>query len=107
MAPMTPAPGDTGADNSEKTGLETTAPRNSGPRPFLVTEVEQTEAPDGGTGADWYRYVLHNGSSTITGQRQGTREHVATYAAQCAEQLNARGFRGQSVWSPRGSKPVG
>jgi hypothetical protein len=81
------------------------ATKNGGPRPFTVTELEQTDAPDGATGQNWYRYVLHNGSSTITGQRQGTREHVATYAAQFAEQLNARGFRGQSVWSPRGAKP--
>lgn len=79
--------------------------KNGGPRPFTVTELERTDAPDGATGQDWYRYVLHNGSSTITGQRQGTREHVAAYAAQFAEQLNARGFRGQSVWSPRGAKP--
>jgi hypothetical protein len=100
MTQVTPPPEDAGADN-----LEPIPAKNGAPRPFTVTELEKTDAPDGGTGHDWYRYVLHNGKATVTGQRQGTREHVATYAAQFAEQLNARGFRGQSVWSPRGTKP--
>lgn len=86
---------------------ETMPSRNGAPPPFEVTELEKTDAPEGGTGQDWYRYVLHNGNATITGQRQGTREAVTAYATQFAQQLNARGFRGQSAWAPRSTRPGG
>lgn len=76
------------------------------PRPFKVASVEKTTAPEGGQGQDWYRYILASGRSTVTGQRRGSRKDVLAYAAQCAEQLNARGLTGQSIWSPRGRKPA-
>lgn len=76
------------------------------PRPFKVVSVERTGAPDGASGQDWYRYVLENNRSTITGQRRGSRKDVLAYATQYAEQLNARGLTGQSTWSPRGRKPA-
>ncbi len=73
---------------------------------FKVARVEKTGAPDGTEGQDWYRYVLESGRSTISGQRRGSRKDVHAYATQCAEQLNARGMTGQSIWSPRGRKPA-
>jgi|GEM_PF-680379 hypothetical protein len=76
-------------------------------RPFKVARVEKTAAPDGSDGQGWYRYVLDNGKSTITGQRSGTLKDVTAHAAYCAEQINARGFGKQSLWSPRGRKPAG
>ncbi|HJX18028.1 MAG TPA: hypothetical protein VJ437_07520 [Acidiferrobacterales bacterium] len=75
-------------------------------RPFKVARVEKTSAPDGSDGAGWYRYVLDNGKSTITGQRAGSLKDVTAHAAHCAEQINARGFGKQSLWSPRGRKPA-
>jgi hypothetical protein len=74
---------------------------------FKVARVEKTSAPDGSSGHNWYRYVLDNGRSTITGQRSGTLKEVQAHAARCAEQINARGFGSQSLWSPRGRKPAG
>ncbi len=74
--------------------------------PFKVVRVERTDAPDGGKGHDWYRYILESGRSTITGHRCGSRKDVHAYALRCAEQLNARGLTGQSIWSPRGRKPA-
>jgi len=76
------------------------------PRPFKVACVEKIDAPDGGEGHDWYRYVLESGRSTVTGQRRGSRKDVLAYATQCTEQMNARGLTGQSIWSPRGRKPA-
>jgi len=76
------------------------------PRPFKVASVEKTDAPDGGQGQDWYRYILDSGRSTVTGLRRGSRKDVHAYATQCTEQLNARGLTGQSIWSPRGRKPA-
>lgn len=75
-------------------------------RPFKVARVEKTPAPDGNGGLTWYRYVLDNGKSIITGQRSGSLKDVTAHAAHCAEQINARGFGKQSLWSPRGRKPA-
>ena len=75
-------------------------------RLFKVASVEKISAPDGSEGQDWHRYVLDSGRSMISGQRRGSRKDVLAYAAQCAEQLNARGQTGQSIWSPRGRKPA-
>jgi hypothetical protein len=75
------------------------------PRPYALARVEKTDAPDGGNGR-WYRYVLDNGRSTITGLRCGSVKEVTDYATQYAEQLNLRSLNGQSVWSPRGRKPA-
>lgn len=88
------------------TTASTKANRPAMPRPFKVARVEKTDAPDGGQGQDWYRYVLESGRSTITGHRSGSRKDVLAYATQCAEQLNTRGLTGQSIWSPRGRKPA-
>lgn len=73
---------------------------------FEVTSVERTDAPDGGQGQNWYRYVLKSNSSTITGHRCGSHQYVHDYATQCAEQLNTRAASCQSIWSPRGRKPA-
>lgn len=71
---------------------------------FEVASIEKTATPDGSDGS-WYRYVLENGRSTVTGYRRGTRKQVAEYANRTAEELNERrGSNGRSVWAPRRSK---
>jgi hypothetical protein len=74
------------------------------PGPYKLARVEKTGAPEGGTGGNWYRYVLDNGRSTVVGQRCGSLKDVTAYANRCAEQLNSRTLSGQSVWAPRSSK---
>lgn len=74
-------------------------------RPYALARVEKTDPPNGGTGK-WYRYVLENGHSTITGLRCGNAQEVTDYATQYAEQLNNRSINGQSAWAPRGRKPA-
>lgn len=74
------------------------------PLVFQVDSVEKTEPPGGGQGNDWYRYVLKNRSSTITGLRRGSRQHVRDYAALYAEQLNTRIVFGPPSWNPRGRR---
>lgn len=71
---------------------------------FVLERVEKTSMPDSGDGQSWYRYVLRNGRSTITGQRKGTLKDVVAYAKRCAEQINTRQASSQSVWSPRRKK---
>jgi len=72
---------------------------------FRVDCIEKTDPPGPGQGNDWYRYVLKNDSSTITGVRRGTRQHVYDYAADYVEQLNLRIKFGPATWNPRGRKP--
>jgi hypothetical protein len=74
------------------------------PSPFKLARVEKTLVPEGGSDQTWYRYVLDNGRSTITGQRSGTLKEVTAYATEYALQLNQRNITGHSAWSPRGKK---
>ncbi|MBI3897667.1 MAG: hypothetical protein HY308_05140 [Gammaproteobacteria bacterium] len=70
--------------------------------PFRLARVEKTDNPDGGRGGQhWYRYVLDNGRSTITGQRRGSLKDVTAHANRYAEQLNTRTFGSHSVWTAR------
>ena len=73
---------------------------------FVVDSVEETEAPRGAKGDNWYRYVLKSDRSDITGLRSGSREQVHSYATETAERLNTRSALCQPSWSPRGRKPA-
>ena len=65
---------------------------------YSVASVDKTEMP-AQDGADWYRYVVDDGRSTITGFRCGSRSEVAAYALEFAERLNARnGPHAPSPW---------
>lgn len=65
---------------------------------FNLTAIEKTAPPDGGANGVWYRYVLENGKSTITGYRQGSKEQVMRYARDFAADVNARAARGYTAW---------
>ena len=45
-----------------------TASKGMRPEPYRVANVEKIASPDGLSGGTWYRYILDNGSSVITGQ---------------------------------------
>jgi len=71
---------------------------------FQVDSVEKTGTPGGAQGHDWYRYVLKNHRSTISGLRRGSHQHVCAYAADYAERLNTRILFGSSNWQSRRTK---
>lgn len=74
------------------------------PVAYMVTGVEKTEAPEGQAGG-WYRYVIENTRSRITGIRRGTKQQVLGYAQSFAQDLNARASgQGQSIWAPKSKK---
>lgn len=75
------------------------------PRSFSLETIEETQVPEGSSEQCWFRYVIANGSSTITGQRAGTRAEVTEYATRYAEQLNQRSNGRSSTWTPRAKKP--
>lgn len=62
---------------------------------YEVLSVEKAAMPEGGQGADWYRYVLTSGRSRITGLRPGTLEEVTAYARNCAAEFNLRSATGK------------
>ena len=80
------------------------ASKGARPQPYRVANVEKIAAPDGLSSGSWYRYILDNDASIITGQRCGSLKDVQAYAEQYAAQLNARTIHGQSSWTPRRKK---
>lgn len=69
---------------------------------FKFVSIEKINKPEGGTGEHWYRYVIENGRSTITGCRCGTRQDVVQYAVDFTEHLNSRGgTMPRTKWSTR------
>lgn len=71
--------------------------------PYKLARVEKIDLPETGRGQHWYRYVLENGRSTITGQRRGSLKDVTAHANRYAEQLNTRAYGAHSAWSARRS----
>ena len=45
-------------------------------RPFEIISLEQTASPDGSDADNWYRYELTQGTTTITGYKQGEADEV-------------------------------
>lgn len=64
---------------------------------YTVIEVTKSEGPGGAEGDDWYRYIIHNPGSPITGYRRGKKKEIMAYLQQCTAQLDER-------ISPRKSK---
>ena len=76
------------------------APAHKG-RHYSVVEVEKTDSPIADDSETWYRYVVNDGNSTITGMRSGTKKQVSEYAKKFAKDLNERGTSTSSVWATR------
>lgn len=74
--------------------------------PYKLARVEKVDMSESGRGQHWYRYVLDNGRSQITGQRRGSLKDVTAHAHRYAEQLNTRAFGSHSVWSARRTGPT-
>ena len=72
-----------------------------GDREYVVTDVVQTEPPQGVSGGTWYRYTIGHGSSPISGIRPGSLQSVRLHAEEFAENLNQRGMLGYSAYAAR------
>lgn len=55
-----------------------------------VIELTKSNGPGGAEGKDWYRYVIHNPGTPITGYRRGKKKEVMEYLEQCTTQLEER-----------------
>ena len=59
-------------------------------RPFEIVALEQTDSPDGSDGDDWFRYELTQGTTTITGYKQGEAQEVREEITSMVARLNER-----------------
>jgi hypothetical protein len=57
--------------------------------PFRVESIVQAAAPDGSDGI-WHRYVISQGTNSITGLRAGTHAEVASLLDEMVDRLNER-----------------
>jgi hypothetical protein len=57
--------------------------------PFKVDSISKAAAPGGAEGV-WHRYVISQGTNTITGMRAGTQAEVTILLHDMIERLNDR-----------------
>lgn len=76
--------------------------------PFEMVSVRRANAPPGAHEAEWYGYVIKQGSNTIRGCRQGTLAAVTAAVEEIVEKLNDRRVnkRGRTHIVLRGRKPA-
>ena len=72
-----------------------------GEREFVVTDVVETDPPQGVSGGSWFRYTIGHGSSPISGIRSGSLKSVRLYAEEFADNLNQRAMLGYSAYAAR------
>jgi len=57
---------------------------------YQVIKVEETTAPTGMLGTNWYRYIIKKGNSVIDCKKTGTLKEINEHAKNIAELINAR-----------------
>ncbi len=77
-------------------------------QPYEIVSVQRADPPPGVEGADWYSYVIAQGSNTINGCRQGNLKAVTIAVEEIVEQLNERrlGKRGRVNLVPTPKKKI-
>ncbi len=68
--------------------------------PFELVQVIAAEAPDGGTGDRWCKYVITQGKNQIVGYSQGSLRRVKREAKFKVEELNRRRYGGKKPPQP-------
>ena len=76
--------------------------------PFEMVSVRRAEAPPGAEEAEWYGYVIRQGTNTIRGCRQGSLAAVTAAVEAIVEKLNDRRLSkpGRTHIVLRGRKPA-
>ena len=57
---------------------------------FELVTLEKTQPPVNGDTGSWYRYVIANKITEVSGQRRGTRREVTDFIDSNIKRLNAR-----------------
>ncbi len=73
-----------------------------------MVSVRRANAPPGADDAEWYAYVIRQGSNTIQGCRKGTLAAVTAAVEDIVQKLNDRRVnkRGRTHIVLRGRKPA-
>ena len=58
-------------------------------QPFRLDSITEVPPPEGGEGI-WHKYVITQGSNTITGLRSGTRWDVRVFVESMVGRFNER-----------------
>ena len=66
-------------------------------RPYRVVSINKEDWKAERADDSWYKYVVDNGQSFITGHRSGTRKQVEEHAERFVAKLNARGRNQKSA----------
>ena len=74
--------------------------------PYRVVSIKKEDWEAGRADDTWYKYVVDNGQSTITGHRPGSRKQVEEHAEQFVVNLNVRSRSFNSVYSLRRGRPA-
>ena len=73
--------------------------------PFELVDVITADAPDGGTGDRWCKYIITQGQNQIVGYSQGSLRRVKRDAKAKVEELNRRRYGAKGPpQSARGKK---
>ena len=77
-------------------------------KPYEIVSVRPAQAPPGGEGSEWHRYVIQQGSNTIRGCREGSLASVTEAVEEIIVKLNDRRInkRGRTHIVLRGRKPA-
>ena len=71
--------------------------------PYELVSVTPAEAPAGGEGPHWHKYIIQQGSNQITGYSQGGMRKVKSEALGKVEELNIRRYGLKNM--PKAIKP--
>lgn len=70
--------------------VTSTQPTRQLAEPFQLGGIERADAPDGGAGQDWFRYIITQGPNKITGYRHGSQRAVTKALKEIVLELNER-----------------
>lgn len=74
--------------------------------PYRVVSIKKDDCEVARADDDWFKYVVDNGQSTITGHRSGTREQVEEHVEQFVAKLNTRRRSLKSAFSSQRGRPT-
>jgi len=65
-------------------------PSDVGEDGYRIVAIQRADAPSGGVGRDWHKYLITQGINTITGYRRGDAAAVTTEVEKIVAALNER-----------------
>lgn len=67
---------------------------------FIIQSIEKSNPPKGMPDGSWYRYIVGQDGSKITGYKKGSLRSVTKHVEDFIENLNERSAKGYSPSAP-------